>query len=307
MSAPTCGPPRRGARSWSGRAGTPGLTRRCSCRGHFGLRRAAPTGDTRIPQPRLGTMPKSPYERLRFRCQGPAVLLLGADLEERKEASSVVERTAKVKVVRPNPWALARAGRRVTADRHALAPDVIHRTFPSLDAAISLEGTSFLLTFLCSADFGPLGSVKADARERVAVFCNSLLERGSPEAIRARIPEITFEAQAGENRAHLLRRRAPRMLLQARCIPCAREGPELVHSNEWLHLVTIRRAPLTNPFFRPEEEHVASREHNIVPPLGRRNQAVEEPRGGPRTLEAYLEMKRLPGLLAPGVHLTRLL
>ena len=36
-------------------------------------------------------------------------------------------------------------------------------------------------------------------------------------------------------------------------------------------------APLLNPFFRPEEEHVASGENNVVPPLGRGNKAMKKP------------------------------
>jgi hypothetical protein len=49
----------------------------------------------------------------------------------------------------------------------------------------------------------------------------------------------------------------------------------------------MRRAPLANSFFRPEEEHVASGENDIVPPLGRRDKAVEEPSGWLRALKAY--------------------
>jgi hypothetical protein len=53
-----------------------------------------------------------------------------------------------------------------------LASDVIHRTFPSIEGSISLNGTSFsrrrVPTFVCSAEFGPLGLFKADARDRIA-------------------------------------------------------------------------------------------------------------------------------------------
>jgi hypothetical protein len=89
--------------------------------------------------------------------------------------NAVTRRARRVKVLRPNPWASASVGKLVTADTHALAvlaSDVIHRTFPSLDSNISLNGTSFrqrrVPTFVCSADFGPLGLFKADARERIA-------------------------------------------------------------------------------------------------------------------------------------------
>jgi Phosphotransferase enzyme family len=89
--------------------------------------------------------------------------------------TAVVTRAARVKVLRPNPWADSKVGKLITADRHALAvlaSEVIHRIFPSLQSRISLNGTSFrdrrVPTFVCSADFGPLGLFKADARDRIA-------------------------------------------------------------------------------------------------------------------------------------------
>lgn len=89
--------------------------------------------------------------------------------------SGVLARAARVKVLRPNPWGDRAKGKIITADRHALAvlaSDVIHRTFPALGSSITLNGTSFrhrrVPTFVCSADFGPLGLFKADARERIA-------------------------------------------------------------------------------------------------------------------------------------------
>jgi hypothetical protein len=81
----------------------------------------------------------------------------------------------------------------------------------------------------------------------------------------------------------------------------------LVDAYERSHWVSVRRAPLANPFFRPEEEHVASGESDIVPPLCRRDKAVEKPGGGFGALDAYLKTKRLSGLLATGGNLTRLM
>jgi hypothetical protein len=45
----------------------------------------------------------------------------------------------------------------------------------------------------------------------------------------------------------------------------------------------MRGAPLTNPFFRPEEKHVASGENNVIPPLGGGNKAMKKPAAGCRT------------------------
>jgi hypothetical protein len=44
----------------------------------------------------------------------------------------------------------------------------------------------------------------------------------------------------------------------------------------------MRRAPLPNRFFRPEEKHVASGENNVVPPLGRGDKAMKKPAAGGR-------------------------
>jgi len=64
-------------------------------------------------------------------------------------------------------------------------------------------------------------------------------------------------------------------------------------------------APLPNPFFRPEEKHVASGENNVVPPPGRGNKAMKKPAAGRRTFEANLQIKRFTGLLATGMNSPR--
>ena len=66
----------------------------------------------------------------------------------------------------------------------------------------------------------------------------------------------------------------------------------------------MRCAPLTNPFFRPEEKHVASSENNVVPPPGGGDKAMEKPAARRRTVQANLEIKRFTGLLAAGMNLT---
>jgi hypothetical protein len=55
----------------------------------------------------------------------------------------------------------------------------------------------------------------------------------------------------------------------------------------------MRGAPLSNPFFRPEEKHVASGENNVVPPLGRENKAMKKPRNlRPCQLPCYLQVEQ---------------
>jgi hypothetical protein len=66
----------------------------------------------------------------------------------------------------------------------------------------------------------------------------------------------------------------------------------------------MRGAPLTNPFFRPEEKHVVSRENNVVPPLGRGNKAMEKPVAGRGTFQANVQVERFTGLLAARTNLS---
>src|SRR5215813_817754 len=125
------------------------------------------------------------------------------------------------------------------------------------------------------------------------------------EAIRFWIPKIPLQSQPGENLAHLLRLRTPGILLQAARIPGCRQRPELLYRYQRPHRITLRRAPLPNPFFRPEEEHGASGEDDVIPPLRRRHQAVEKPRRRFGPFEAHGQTQGLCGLLAPGVHPAR--
>jgi len=67
----------------------------------------------------------------------------------------------------------------------------------------------------------------------------------------------------------------------------------------------MRGAPLSNPFFRPEEKHVASGENNVVPPLGRWNKAMKEPTAGRRTVQANVQIERFAGLLAAGMNVPK--
>src|SRR3974377_3559 len=96
------------------------------------------------------------------------------------------------------------------------------------------------------------------------------------EAIRLGIPELIVETQTCENNPHLLWLGTPRILLQASRVPCGCKRPELVHPHERPQGVPVCRTPIANSLFRPEEQHVISREDDIVPPLCRGNKAAKE-------------------------------
>ena len=65
----------------------------------------------------------------------------------------------------------------------------------------------------------------------------------------------------------------------------------------------MRGAPLANPFFRPKEEHIASRENNVFPPFGRGNKAVKKPVAGRRTFQANLQIEQFTRLFATRMNL----
>ena len=67
----------------------------------------------------------------------------------------------------------------------------------------------------------------------------------------------------------------------------------------------MRGAPLTDPFFRPEEKHVVSGENNVVPPLGRGNKAMKQPAAGRGTFQTNLQIEQFTGLLAARMNLPR--
>ena len=125
------------------------------------------------------------------------------------------------------------------------------------------------------------------------------------EAIRSWIPKITLQSQPGKNLHHLLRLRTPRILLQARRIPGCRKGPELVYRYKRPYRIIMGLAPVPNELFRPEEEHVASGEYDVIPPLRGRNKAVKNPgrRFGP--FDADFKTKWVSRLLAPRVNNAR--
>src|SRR5436190_21230467 len=58
----------------------------------------------------------------------------------------------------------------------------------------------------------------------------------------------------------------------------------------------MRGAPLSNPFFRPEEKHVVSGENNVVPPPGGGNKTMKKPVAGWRTFQINLQVQRFTGM-----------
>jgi hypothetical protein len=66
----------------------------------------------------------------------------------------------------------------------------------------------------------------------------------------------------------------------------------------------MRDTPLANSFFRPEENHVSSRENNVVPPFGRGNKTMKKPIARWWTIQANFEVERFIRLFAAGMNPT---
>src|SRR5262245_10744575 len=77
---------------------------------------------------------------------------------------------------------------------------------------------------------------------------------GLAEPIRLQIPDLVVEPDPGEDAAHLVRLRPPRLGVQPRRVPRRRQRPELRHRHQRPQGHAACGTPLTRPFFRPEEE-----------------------------------------------------
>ncbi len=65
--------------------------------------------------------------------------------------------------------------------------------------------------------------------------------------------------------------------------------PELLKINEWASRNIVRRAPLVDGLFRPEEQHGRSRENEIVPPMRCRHREMGNVRFQNRVTVSYFE------------------
>lgn len=83
------------------------------------------------------------------------------------------ESSARVRVVRPNPWRPSMKAMITVEDEAiaSLAADVLTLHYPVLGGDVSLSGHAFrsrrVPTFICSAEYGPLGLFKIDTSDRV--------------------------------------------------------------------------------------------------------------------------------------------
>ena len=104
-----------------------------------------------------------------------------------------------------------------------------------------------------------------------------LLGRVLTERIGRGVPKLTGEPYVREDLPHLIRLRAPRGWFQSRGVPGRREFPQLIHGDDRPHRMPTFLAPLSHAFFRPEEEHVASRENDVFPPPRSWHETVKDP------------------------------
>src|SRR5262249_2660229 len=89
----------------------------------------------------------------------------------------------------------------------------------------------------------------------------------SAERVGLRVPESAGQAETSEDLAHLGGLRTPGIGLETSPVPGHRQPPELREAHERSDRRLVGLAPLAHPLFRPEEEHAASREDDVVPPV----------------------------------------
>src|SRR6266700_1497281 len=69
--------------------------------------------------------------------------------------------------------------------------------------------------------------------------------------------------------------------------------PKLLQINQRASQNVVRRAPLIDGLFRPEEEHGSSRKNEIVPPMSRRHSEMRDVRFQNRLTVFHFERQRL--------------
>ena len=72
--------------------------------------------------------------------------------------------------------------------------------------------------------------------------------------------------------------------------------PKLLQINERASRNVVRRAPLIDGLFRPEEEHGSSRKNEIVPPMRRRHCEMRDARFQNRLTVLHFERQRFAGV-----------
>src|SRR6266567_7215160 len=127
----------------------------------------------------------------------------------------------------------------------------------------------------------------------------------SPEYVRHGIPKVASQADRFEDTPHFVRRRTTGLRLQACAVPSDSKLPQLVHADSRSRVHLPGAAPCINEFLRPEEEHIASRKDQIVPPLGRGHEAMEKPGGRFRSVQSDVEVEWGEALLTPGPNQSR--
>jgi hypothetical protein len=127
----------------------------------------------------------------------------------------------------------------------------------------------------------------------------------SPEYVRCRIPKVASQADRFEDTPHFVRSRTTGLPLQACAVPSDSKLPQLVHADNRSRAHLPGATPCINEFLRPEEEHIASRKDQIVPPLGRGHEAMEKPGGRFRSAQSDVELEWVEALLTPGPNQPR--
>src|SRR5262249_28365378 len=93
-----------------------------------------------------------------------------------------------------------------------------------------------------------------------------------------RVPKWTGQTEGSENRDHFIRAGPTTLDGETIRIPTNSELPKLLEINQRSPRNLVRRAPLIDGLFRPEEEHGRSRENEIVPPMRGRYREMRDVR-----------------------------
>src|SRR5262249_42948953 len=128
----------------------------------------------------------------------------------------------------------------------------------------------------------------------VAIFSlvGSLKWHTSAPLIGFWVPKWATQAERFEGGYHFIRRWPTGFDAQPIRVPMNSQLPKLLQINERASRNVVRRAPLIDGLFRPEEEHGSSRKNEIVPPMRRRHSEMCDVRFQDRLTVFHFEHQR---------------
>jgi len=121
-----------------------------------------------------------------------------------------------------------------------------------------------------------------------------------PRSLTRKAPERPRQPSAREHCLRLIQRKTPPAWLEPASMPLLRHHPHLLRREYRASIQSSCFAPPMHMLFRPEKEHGASGEHDVLPPARRRHGEMHHSVSGLERSSANRERERRLAIRAHG-------